>query len=136
MTQDYWKSLIDKYFEAETTPEEERALREFLARTDDPAFDEARAVLGYFSAQRSRRATRGRVVRLTGFAAAAAGLALVAVLGHSLLPRTDDTCVMYAYGEKNTDTQVVLDDVNNTLTNLFSDNQGPDVAAQLTELFN
>ena len=50
--------------------------------------------------------------------------------------RPDDTCVMYAYGEKNTDTQVVLDDVNNTLTTLFSDNPGPDVAAQLMELFN
>ena len=46
MTQDYWKELVERYFEAETTPEEELALREFLARTDDPAFDEARAVLG------------------------------------------------------------------------------------------
>ena len=136
MTQDYWKELIDKYFEGGTSPEEERALRGFLARTDDPAFDEARAVLGYFSAQRGRRAAaRGRVRFLTGLAAAAC-LALAAVFGHSLLPRTDDTCVMYAYGEKNTDTQVILDDVNNTLTNLFSDNQGPDVAAQLMELFN
>ena len=136
MTQDYWKELIDTYFEGETSPEEERALRGFLARTDDPAFDEARAVLGYFSAQRSRRTAGSRVRRLTGFAAAAACLALAVVFGHALLPRPDDTCVIYAYGEKNTDTQVVLDDVNNTLTTLFSDSQGPDVAAQLTELFN
>ena len=136
MTQEYWKELTEKYFEGSTSPEEERALRGFLARTDDPAFDEARAVLGYFSAQRSRRAARSRVSKLTGLLAAAAGLALVAFLGHSLTTRPDDTCVIYAYGEKNTDTQAVLDDVNNTLTMLFSDNQGPDVAAQLTELFN
>lgn len=136
MKQEYWLELIERYFEAETTPEEERALRGFLAGTDDPAFDEAKAVLGYFSAQRDRRAARSRVRRLTGFAAAAAGLAVVAILGHSLIPRTDDTCIIYAYGEKNTDTQFVLDDVNNTLTTLFSDSQGPDVAAQLTELFN
>jgi len=135
MTQDNWNNLIERYFEAETTPEEERALREFLARTEDPAFDEARAVLGYFSAQRARRAARGRVSKLTGLLAAAAGLALVAVLGHSVLSRPDDTCVIYAYGEKTTDTQVVLDDVTNTLTTLFSDNQGPDVAAQLTDFF-
>lgn len=136
MTQDYWKNLIERYFEAETTSEEERALRGFLASTDDPAFDEARAVLGYFSAQRSRRAARGRVRKLTGLLAAAAGIALVAFLGHALIPRTDDTCIIYAYGEKNTDAQIVLEDVNNTLTTLFGGSQGPDVTAQLTELFN
>jgi hypothetical protein len=134
--QDYWKELIDKYFEGETSPEEERALRGFLARTDDPAFNEARAVLGYFSAQRSRRAARSRAGRLTGLLAAAAAIAIVAVLGHALIPRTDDTCIIYAYGEKNTDTQSVLDDVHQTLSDLFGDNQGPDVTAQLTELFN
>ena len=136
MTQDYWKELIDKYFEGETSPEEERSLRGFLARTDDPAFNEAKAVLGYFSAQRKRRAASSRAGRLTGLLAAAAGIAIVAVLGHVLIPRTDDTCIIYAYGEKNTDTQFVLDDVHQTLSDLFGDNQGPDVTAQLTELFN
>ena len=136
MTQDYWKQLIDKYFEAETTPEEELALREFLARTDDPAFDEARAVLGYLSAQRSRLAARGRVRRLTAALAAAAAIALVAIFNHTPTPGTEDTCVIYAYGEKNTDRQAVLDDMNTTLAELFGDSQGPDVAAQLSELFN
>lgn len=137
MTQDYWLRIIEKYFEAETTPEEELALREFLAGTEDPAFDEAKAVLGYFSAQRSRRAARGRVRRLTALAAAAAGLALVAVLGHAFLaPQAADDCIIYAYGEKNTDTQTVINDMNQTLADLFGDNQGPDVTAQLTELFN
>lgn len=136
MTQDYWKQLIDKYFEAETTPEEELALREFLASTDDPAFDEARAVLGYFSAQRSRRAARIRVRTLTASLAAAAAIALVAILGHSTTPGTEDNCVIYAYGEKNTDRQAVLDDMNQTLAELFAGNQGPDVSAQLNEFFN
>ena len=136
MTQEYWKELIEKYFEAETTPEEERALRGFLARTDDPAFDEAKAVLGYFSAERGRRAARGRVRRLTSLAAAAAGLALAAVLGHTFASRAESTCVMYAYGEKTTDSQYIINDMHNTLSDLFSDSQGPDVAAQLTELFN
>ena len=136
MTQDYWKELTDKYFEAETTPEEERALREFLARTDDPAFDEARAVLGYLSAQRSHRAARIRVRTLTASLAAAAAIALVAILGHDSVTLPDDTCVIYAYGEKNTDRQAVLDDMNQTLAELFAGNQGPDVSAQLNEFFN
>ena len=136
MTQEYWKELTEKYFEGATSPEEERALRGFLARTDDPAFDEARAVLGYFSAQRSLRAARAGARRLSGLLAAAAALAIAAVLGHALFSREPDTCVMYAYGEETTDTQYVLDDVNNTLTMLFGECQGPDVAAQLNELFN
>lgn len=136
MTQDYWKELVERYFEAETTPEEELALREFLARTDDPAFDEARAVLGYAAAQRSRRATRASARTMAGVLVAAASLALVAILGHSLTTRPADTCIIYAYGEKNTDTETVINDMNQTLADLFGDNQGPDVTAQLTELFN
>ena len=136
MTQDYWKQLIDKYFEAETTPEEELALREFLARTDDPAFDEARAVLGYFSAQRGHRVAKVWVRTLTASIAAAAAIALVAILGHDTVTLPDDTCVIYAYGEKNTDRQAVLDDMNQTLAELFAGNQGPDVSAQLNEFFN
>lgn len=134
MTQEYWLELIERYFEAETTPEEERALRTFLAGTDDPVFDEAKAVMGYFSAQRGHRAARVRVRTLTAALAAAAAIALVAVLGHSQTSRTDD-CVIYAYGEKTTDRQVVLDDMNQTLSELFAGNQGPDVSAQLSELF-
>ena len=81
-------------------------------------------------------AARASARTLAGVLAAAASLALVAILGHSLTTRPADTCIMYAYGEKNTDTETVINDVNQTLADLFGDNQGPDVTAQLTELFN
>jgi len=171
MMQDHYIKLVERYFEAETTPEEELALREFLARTDDPAFDEARAVLGYFSAQRSMRAAtkgavtteatakamdaattlaeaadmttaaKGRVRILAGVLSAAAAVVLAVILGHASLSlptddMTADTCVIYAYGEKNTDTQTVIDDMNQTLSEMFGGSQGPDVTAQLSELFN
>ena len=41
---DKWQALADRYFEGETTLEEEVALREFLAGNDDPRFDGLRAV--------------------------------------------------------------------------------------------
>ena len=42
-------ALMRRYFEAETTPEEERELARYMARVDDPAFDEIRGVMGYLS---------------------------------------------------------------------------------------
>lgn len=46
--------LIDRYFEAETTLEEERTLRRLLAETDyvDEAVEAARAVMGVFAIDR------------------------------------------------------------------------------------
>jgi hypothetical protein len=43
---------------------------------------------------------------------------------------------MVAYGEKTTDKTIVMNDVHDTLTSLFVDDQGPDVAGQLSDLFN
>ena len=134
MTHDYWNILVNKYFEAETTPEEERRLRRFLAETDDPAFDDVRAVMGFLSVRKERHAAEKGVRRWTASVAVAASLILLSVLGLNLAGRDD--CVMYAYGEKTTDRTVVMNDVSDILTDLFSDDQGPDVAGQLTELFN
>ena len=43
----YWLDIVNRYFEAETTEEEERLLKRFLAS------DEARAVMGVFATARS-----------------------------------------------------------------------------------
>lgn len=134
MTNDYWKSLVEKYFEAETTPEEEERLRGFLAGTEDPAFDEAKAVMGYFSVRKGQRAVHRTMYGLWRIAAAAAALILVAVLGWRLTDR--NACMMVAYGEKTTDKTIVMSDVHDILTDLFGEDQGPDVAGQLTDLFN
>lgn len=134
MTNDYWKSLVEKYFEAETTPEEEERLRGFLAGTEDPAFDEAKAVMGYFSVRKGQRAVHRTTYGLWRIAAAAAALILVTVLGWRLTDR--NACMMVAYGEKTTDKTIVMSDVHDILTDLFGEDQGPDVAGQLTDLFN
>lgn len=45
----YWKWLTERYFDAETTPEEERELCRFLASPEgqQPQFDDVRHVMGY-----------------------------------------------------------------------------------------
>lgn len=134
MKQEYWKELTEKYFDGETTPAEEASLRRFLSGTEDPAFDDVKAVMGYFSIRKRHRAARRSVRRIMSVAAAAAAISIVAVLGPHVLGR--DTCMMVAYGEKTTDKTIVMNDVHDTLTSLFVDDQGPDVAGQLSDLFN
>lgn len=55
-TRQEWLQLAEKYFEAETSDEEERQLKLFLcsAEAQDPAFDELKAVMGYLAVGKSR----------------------------------------------------------------------------------
>ena len=50
----YWLEIVNRYFEAETTEEEERLLKRFLASDEAQGaeFDEARAVMGVFATAR------------------------------------------------------------------------------------
>lgn len=136
MRNDHWKKLTEKYFEAQTSPAEERALMRFLARTRDPWFDEVKAVMGYLRASAPAREPAAPArwpLRALPLAFAAACTALLIAVGVGLSRRP--TCVTITYGVANSDREQVLSDARNTLTDLFADNQGPDVAAQLEELF-
>ena len=43
----YYIDLTDRWFDALLSPGEERELKAFLAGTEDPDFDEVKAVMGY-----------------------------------------------------------------------------------------
>ena len=46
----YYMDLADRWFDAFLTGGEERELKSFLATTEDPDFDEIKAVAGFFVA--------------------------------------------------------------------------------------
>ena len=50
----YWEHLAERYFQAETTDEEESLLRAFLCSKEaqDPRFDEVRATVAYLHVSR------------------------------------------------------------------------------------
>lgn len=131
-----YTELMRRYFEGETTPEEERALARYAARTDDAAFDAVRGVLGYLSVGRGLRARRARRVRLYSFAAAAACLAAILAFGLGLAggrsPK-DDLYVQYTYGERSDDREEVMASVESSLTEFFSGDTPAE--ANLIELF-
>ena len=110
-------ALMQRYWDAETTPEEERRLARYVARVDDPDFEELRGVLGYLSIGRGKEA---RTVRFLPWAAAAAGIAAFIAIGLAIGNRNEDICVRYAYGEKSQDDQQIMATVENSLAGFFA----------------
>ena len=132
-----YTALMQRYWEAETTPEEERDLARFVARVDDPDFDEIRGVLGYLSVGRDRKARRGRIIRIYSWAAAAACIVAVVALGLGLMvgqPNpVDDLCVSYAYGVQTNDKGAIMASVESSLAEFFSGDTPAEI--QLSEIF-
>ena len=128
----------------------------------DPEYDEVRAVMGYFAAgravilsgakdlapRRSKTTTASiypdraqSAARRGGLrhrllwpqvTAIAASLAIIVTLGVSLYNKTN-VCVSYVSGQKITDKEVVMNDVDNILADLLSDRT--DMEEQLTNIF-
>ena len=73
-----YTALMQRYWDAATTPEEERALALYAAGTADPDFEEIRGVLGYLSVGKEKKERKARATRLYAMAAVAAGIVAVA----------------------------------------------------------
>ena len=78
-----YTALMQRYWEAETTPAEERRLARYAARTDDPAFEELRGVLGYLSLGRAQTSRRAPARWAYSWAAVAAAWSSFSPLGCS-----------------------------------------------------
>ena len=128
--------IIERYFEATLSEEEEAALKAFLASPEGqgPEYDEVRAVMGYFATGRSRRfgsfgKLRNRTRRLI---AVAASLVILVTLGVNIYNKSN-ICVSFVDGKKVTDKEVVMNDVDNILADLLSDRIS--MEEQLNEFF-
>lgn len=122
MNRDQLHNLIERYFNAETTTEEERLLAEKLLAIPpgDPEADEALAVMGYARASASpagkisagRKTGRKPIRRIIAGVAAAAALAIAAsaVFTESgdLGPASGE-CIAYVNGRRIDDEKVVMD---------------------------
>ena len=125
--------IIERYFEATLSEEEETALKAFLASPEGqgPEYDEVRAVMGYFATGRVVRQTRRP--RLTNrIIAVAASLAILLTLGINIYNK-QNVCVSFVDGMKVTDKEVVMNDVDNILADLLADRV--DMEEQLVNIF-
>lgn len=150
---DYWLRLSERYFEAETTEEEERELRRFAAQTSDPDFRELQAVLGFTAIARSSKGSKGskglkvqqqaplkplKPLKLNSHYMGLAASVIV-VLGLSLFfslsnKQQDTGCVAWVNGEKITDPTEVMALMQNTMLEMNIEGSDP-VEDQLRDMF-
>ena len=117
--------LMQRYWEAETTPEEERELTRYAASVDDPDFEEIRGVLGYLSIGRKvEAAPTGTVSLFWRWTAGIAAAVVVVVVGGLLLSER-------AWTDGHTD---ALTSMESTLTDIFS--SGTDIETEQSEILD
>ncbi len=109
--------LIDRYFDGDTTLEEERFLRTLLADVSikGDKVDEARAVLGYMTVVPKRPRTFRRVSNLRRLAVAATVSAIGIFIGFALFHRSgtaavaESECIAYVGGQIVNDKDKVME---------------------------
>ena len=131
------RTLTDRFFDGDTTPEEEQELYDFYRQEDIPEdlrphqelFKDL-AALTTLSPTVEQRQHRSR-----WWIAAAAIVLLLTVGGTTLYHyQYEDECVAYIYGERVTDRDVVLGEMQKTMTAMTAD--GSDVVEeQLKAMF-
>lgn len=135
-----WLALGERYFEAQTTADEERDLRRFLATAEARGreFDELRAVMGFLAVgKREHERRRHRTLRLRlGRVAAAVGVLLV-VAGSAFyaVDRRHNQCVAYIGGVKYTDESVVLAEMHRSMDGMGEASATVDVDSQMADIF-
>ena len=124
--------LMQRYFDAETSPEEEKELALYAASTDDPAFEDLRGVLGYISIGRQKKAKKVRAIRFYSIVAAAS-VAIVTAIGITLSNQDHNSCIRYTYGDKEDDETLIMESVESSLADFFAGKSPAE--ANLFELF-
>ncbi|MBR5174898.1 MAG: hypothetical protein IKW89_03080 [Bacteroidales bacterium] len=125
--------LIEGYFEGTLSQEEETVLKVFLSSEEgqNTEYDEVRAVMGYFATGRSvtlnaakdltsHGSVRHQRILWPRITAIAASLTIIITLGVSIYNK-ENICVSFVGGQKITDKEVVMNDVDNILADLLSD---------------
>lgn len=131
-------SLIERYFEGETSLEEEKLLKAMVARSDDSRYDAVRAVLGYGVATRKRTALRRRRLGMVS-AAAVASIAVVSIAWLNLSTKTgtgNSECYAVVEGRYTSDQSEVLSIMQSDIVDIRSaqEDAGNCIAEQLKDI--
>lgn len=154
-------ACAERYFEAQTSEEEEQALRRFAASAEaeaDARFDELRAVMGLAAVGRrvygstsstrtdkvkptvriehsERKHARRPVLKLVRTFSAAAACVAVAAGISMFLQNREPECVAYIGGHRTTDPQQVTLAMHRSMEQMSRTADVPTVENQLNEMF-
>lgn len=139
-----WLQLIERYFEATITDDEEQQLKQFLAspHSNSPQYDEIKAVMGFLSIgkrynnQPKKRHTIGinRVLRWSVAAAVAIGIIGTAAIQFSSTS-DNNICIAYIDGKKYTEEAIVLAQMRNTMQRMSNGIEEHSLEHQLGNMF-
>lgn len=129
--------LIERYFEGETSLQEEQTLRQQLAECpwESEIIDEARFTMGYFTAHQRQQQQRPAAANRYRVMAIAASVALLLTVGTGLLwhsQQPKDVCIAYVNGQEIHNDEAVMALIENDLNNINNASQG--MASQLMSL--
>lgn len=123
---DYWMAMAERYFDASTTDEEERALKLFLSTeaSASHAFDEIKAVMGYIATGRKVHA-KPRQQRINKAATLMRAAVIVLVAGISFtalhhITYDNNICITYINGKKYTDERIAIAKMENIMKEMSS----------------
>jgi len=132
------EQLISRYFDGETTVQEEQALKNCLAeyRWNSDMIDEARFTMGYFMSRRQHKRRINRTnLRLSITGIAASMTILLASGSYALWHRqqsSDDVCIAYVNGDVIESNDGVMALIEKDLSNLRTVSTG--MRTQLSSL--
>ena len=127
---------MQRYFDAETSPQEEKELAVYAASTNDSSFVQLRGVLGLISIGREKKAKKQRAVRFYAFATTASVILLATVgigLSNKYKSIIEDNCIRYAYGVKVEDDALIMASVESSLADFFG--EATPAETKLKEMF-
>ena len=110
--------LMRRYYDAETSPQEEKELALYAASTDDPAFGQLRGVLGYLSIGRQERTRRRKSARF-GAIMAAASVVAIAAIGFTSVSQKE--CIQIDHGTRVENDDVIMASVETSLADFFGE---------------
>lgn len=130
--------LINRYFDAETTLEEERELQRLITGpyATDARYDEVRAVMGFTAVGRKLRRKSHRSVRLWQVAAAAVVVLMLGGIYTIQQAHPDDVCIAYVNGRKVTNPDEVVKLMQQEMQAVSSPTDTPTPESQLKDMFN
>lgn len=133
-----WQELADRYFDAQTTDEEEQLLKRFLVsgKAAGKEFEEIRAVMGFLQKGKTVHSKDSSRFRFSWrWISVAASAILVLSVGLGIMDSRRNVCVAYIGGQKCTDTEKVMRQMSISMKQVNIEEESADVEGQLKDMF-
>lgn len=144
LTTEEWMNIVELYFEAETTEEEELALRHFLTSEESnlPCFNEIKAVMGYIATgkniKRKGNRQQNRIRPFGNFIRYSAAAIITIIIGFGVWKSVNDNkniCIAYIDGKYYNDEKIVLTEMHKALAHIGHNIEENTIEQQLGNFF-